>query len=477
MGLDPSGTSGMASSISRRARGFGKILVLAITAQSIGHAGHAIQEEDQSAETRAETMQFTANAGAAYFGVVIPRVARDEWRIANAALGGSALSDVESVVIMDEYDQIIEKLCTDIENFCAERHLQENLAEVTNLGSACSALALKNCNDCFSRMKTRTWPKADAALSNTWTQLTQHVDRTDERALAAANLAEAELRRRVTLRHTSNSGSWDDLGKGIDFRTLFVRATGELDEHSDFAALSRAICRVEQVTEQPDTAIATTASNVTDIIKAHESESALLVSTLLQGWREDAIRLPAPGQSATDFAQTRRARKIASSRSLAESTRLLILKVSHAIESGLDSGLGVDARGEWEDLAMGSAYPLVIQPETPTLVFRWIRANVQDPTVVDACHALHREYVAARGPLRTEAIDALLTAKCAGGPPIAGSPACVKLDEVTRRRTELACAAVLKMRALLDPAVSSSVQALLKSIQSGWDLSRPWQNF
>ncbi len=416
--------------------------------------------------------QPSPDNGAIYFGVVVPRVTRDEWRAASADLKGSALSDEQLKRALDQYEQVIESLCKDTGEFCTQRRLRECSAELASGGSSAREFALKGCRECFTHFRTRTWPRADAALSETWSQLTRQVDRADPRAGTDADRAEAALRRRVALRHTSGNGGWDDLGQGVDFRSLFERTAREADSHTDFPALSRAICRAEQSGDNTNPAIATTAASVLKILVAHESDSAAQVAAYFQRWRDDAIRLPADGQSGIDFAQSRRARKIAASQTLAESTRRVIERIAHEIESGV----GVEARGAWEDAAMGAAYPAAIQPETPTVAFNWILANVEGPATLDACRIVHRDYLTARSPIRLEAVDALMSAKCAGGPPPVGAPARARLDEIAKRRTELARIAVGDMRALLVPEDASRLQAFITSVQVAWDPSRPWGN-
>ena len=409
-----------------------------------------------------------------YYRMVVPRVLQDDWLRAAEALGASAPKTEDVIKAVNEYDQALEKISSDIGQFCAERRLKEQLAEIAAGGGAPIA-AVSIARDCFDRLKSRSWPEADNAIEETWRRLTANIDPQDAIAVARADRAQATFLRGVYLRQVANPDGWSNTGEGVDLRDLLVNRVARHAVSKEFAGVAALLAGTASPSEDPR--VAAGAAEVERIVAEYEAHSFNLVRDYFRAYRANAAKLPTQKEDLRAFSESRHKRSIDAARLVSGHLFEAIDQVSTA----LAQHVGIEAQGDWEDVAWAAVFPMLVQPELPTRAFGWIESSQPPADTLVACRNIYSRYLESRVPLRKQMIEALIEAKRTSAIPLGAESR--KSQELETRmasllasRQALSTAAVDELRATLDAKTSAELEKFLSAVSRQWDPARKWKN-
>lgn len=407
---------------------------------------------------------------AGYYRLVIPRVGQEEWARAVQVLGTNAPAPHDSTTAIDDYERQLENISAEIGAFCSARSFREQLAEIA-VGGGSNAGAVATARECFDRLKSRTWPRADTAIEDTWRGLTAGIDPEDTEAVARANRAKSSLIRAVYLRHVSSPHGWSSAGEGVDLRSLLANQGARRTVSGPFAALAARISGDSRLSKDSDVDAA--AADVERILAEHESHSMAQLTQYFREYRADSARLPGPHEDLKTFAESRHSRRVRAARPLSDALFQTIDQVSAAIEQRL----GVEARSDWEDVTWSAALPMAFQTELPTHAIRWIESCELPSDVIGACRVSYRQYLDERSALRNQMRESLLDAKrSSAAPVIPGSIESRMCEAIAVSRRALSMAAVDRFKAVLDADTSARLDKFMSAIRQEWDPARNWRN-
>lgn len=443
------------------------LLVGVTCALSPGFPGAVLQAESPAPPS---PVVADTDDAIAYYRFVLPRVTADEWQRAVAALGPDAPGTDAVATAIREYEREVDRLSTDIGQFCADRQLRRQLAEIAAAGGS-AVEAQYAARACFDRLKGRTWPRADGAVDDTWRRLTVRIDPRDATASARADDAKAALIRSVYLRHVASPNSWSYTGEGVDLRNLIVTRGAT---QSGSVAFADIVVRIAGDSSSPqDERSEAAAARIEEILSSHEARSNALIAEYFRARRANAARLPAANENSLAFAESRHARTIGSAKPLSAA----LLDAIHQVSTALSQHAGPEACADWEDLAWSAVLPAAFQVELPTRALRWMEsAGLGDPVIAE-CRTIHLQYLEERAAPRRQMMDSLFQAKRDSTAPLRpDSPKWRELERLSAVRRQLSTTAIDRMKQALGPDDSAKLEEFLSAIRREWDPARNWRN-